>query len=173
MNVFAVFAVDSRTTTRVPFQRSNNICCELQPYLDLFLFIHVMSHLYFCQAPRSYRIVAFVMWNEILYVRSRVFPSFCSLSTFEFTIFWCNIIEVWGRKYAHVDEKVIRLWGSNTCSWVFFFYRYTHFWWHIALCELEQGTRGVLERVIEIYDTQIWNSNDTADNPQVSILIIL
>jgi hypothetical protein len=43
---------------------------------------------------------------------------------------------------------------------------YTHIWWHLALCELEQGSKGVLERVVEIYDTHIWNSNDTSDNPQ-------
>lgn len=51
----------------------------------------------------------------------------------------------------------------HTCG----FSRYTHNWWHTALCELEQGEKGFLGRVLEIYDNHIWVCNDQADCSQV------
>jgi len=50
---------------------------------------------------------------------------------------------------------------NSCCSFL-----YTHNWWHTALCELEQGEKGFLGRVLEIYDNHIWVSNDQADCSQ-------
>ncbi|KAG0627487.1 hypothetical protein M758_2G204800 [Ceratodon purpureus] len=50
---------------------------------------------------------------------------------------------------------------TSCCSFM-----YTHSWWHLALCELEQGGKDALKRVVEVYDAHIWGSNAAADNSQ-------
>eukprot|EP00850_Spirogloea_muscicola_P006546 SM000031S11555 [mRNA] locus=s31:338099:342522:+ [translate_table: standard] len=44
--------------------------------------------------------------------------------------------------------------------------RYTHNWWHVALCHLERGAPGHLQAVLEIYDTHLWAATAlaTTDN---------
>eukprot|EP00850_Spirogloea_muscicola_P013566 SM000092S24534 [mRNA] locus=s92:489677:493829:- [translate_table: standard] len=40
--------------------------------------------------------------------------------------------------------------------------RYTHNWWHVALCHLERGAPGHLQAVLEIYDTHLWAATAVA-----------
>lgn len=83
-------------------------------------------------------------------------------------------LDVWGQHaLVHVLQQECRFKEALTfaascddtwtscCSFM-----YTHNWWHLALCELEQGGKDALERVVEVYDTHIWSSNNAADSSQ-------
>jgi hypothetical protein len=48
---------------------------------------------------------------------------------------------------------------SNCCSFL-----YTHNWWHVAVCHLEQGGKDALDKVLAIYDAHVWNSNYQGDH---------
>ncbi|CAK9206711.1 unnamed protein product [Sphagnum troendelagicum] len=48
---------------------------------------------------------------------------------------------------------------SNCCSFL-----YTHNWWHVAVCHLEQGGTNALDKVLAIYDAHVWDSNCQGDH---------
>ncbi len=41
---------------------------------------------------------------------------------------------------------------------------YTHNWWHVAVCHLEQGGTNALDKVLAIYDAHVWDSNYQGDH---------
>jgi len=51
-------------------------------------------------------------------------------------------------------------------------FRYTHNWWHVALCYLEGGSP--MSKVEEIYDHHIWKEleKDDAVPPEVILFLI-
>ena len=52
-------------------------------------------------------------------------------------------------------------------------FRYTHNWWHVALCYLEGGSP--MSKVEEIYDAYIWKELEKEDAvpPEVILFSIL